>query len=328
MISLKRSLRLAERQAGALQALDLLLEGMGSLAVKADQGAYDDFRKEMNGIAAKVDDAADEAEMMVHCGAAVESLRDYNRAVSGMFAAHRTELHKMVEMLTTSLAALSASATTAVDQLTAIRADLVRATELDDIRLIRTKLGGCLKAIEAEAARQEESARNKADEMLKRIAAAQEMLETKQVHVDPVTGLPGRLEIEAAIGQTTTAAEPQLAVVFVIERLNQINGRYGHAVGDEVIRRMVSFIREQLGPIEHLYRWSGPAFVASLPRETRVVEAQREVSRMLAKKFQVDIQTTDRSLLLLVIYRAAVFPFAGPPPAFLQRIEDFVDMKA
>jgi len=327
MISIKKYLQIDAEIAGPLHAIALLLEAVGRDAVRADEAAYKDFRREMEGIAARIATSGQaDSELMVQCGAATQALRAYNCRATAQFATRGVELKGIVEMLTASVATLSKTAATSVSQLNSIRGELVKVTEIDDIRLLRSRLGDCLKEIEHEVERQQESARTEVDLMAKRVAKAQAVLGAIHPKPDPVTGLPGRPEAEAAIAEVTGADDPHFVVVFVIERLDLLNCRYGYAVGDVVLRRVAAFLSGHLQATDRLFRWSGAVLLAKVSRPDRLSDVQREVSRMLLQKLEIDVQTEHGSLLLPVVCRASVFPIFGSPSVLLDKVETFVSL--
>jgi GGDEF domain-containing protein len=114
--------------------------------------------------------------------------------------------------------------------------------------------------------------------------------------VDACTGLPNRSQAEAAIGRAVAAsAQPTYVAVFYLHRMNLANARFGAAIGDQII----SFCGQHLTaalikPDDALYRWSGPAFVAVLRKEShpRISdEVQRAASSPVSRFFETASRT-------------------------------------
>ncbi|PJG59766.1 GGDEF domain-containing protein [Aeromonas cavernicola] len=83
-----------------------------------------------------------------------------------------------------------------------------------------------------------------------------------QVRHDPLTGALSRSEGEALLAQHSG----EMIVIFIdIDHFKQINDGYGHPVGDEVIKCLVSELLLHLGQEVSLCRWGGEEFVLLVP---------------------------------------------------------------
>ncbi|MDH5765702.1 MAG: GGDEF domain-containing protein, partial [Gammaproteobacteria bacterium] len=71
-----------------------------------------------------------------------------------------------------------------------------------------------------------------------------------------------------------------LACIFVdVDFFKQVNDTYGHHVGDLVLMRMVSIIKEQVRACDIVARYGGEEFVIALPNSD--VEVATEISERL-----------------------------------------------
>ena len=94
--------------------------------------------------------------------------------------------------------------------------------------------------------------------------AAEEKLADLALH-DPLTGLPNRRllwdRIEHALDRTGRRAE-SLAVLFMdLDDFKAVNDRFGHSVGDEVLRQTADRLTRLLRPGDTLARLGGDEFV-------------------------------------------------------------------
>lgn len=87
-------------------------------------------------------------------------------------------------------------------------------------------------------------------------------------HTDYLTGLGNRRwffeEAERRIG-SMGAVGRTFMLAFDLDHFKSINDRFGHAVGDEVLKRFAGFVRRSVGPSAILARIGGEEFVALLP---------------------------------------------------------------
>ena len=111
--------------------------------------------------------------------------------------------------------------------------------------------------------------------MLDRVQAAEERLAAATVEAealrveleaarddarrDPLTGLANRRAFEDAFTEATRAGAPICVALCDIDRFKSVNDRFGHAVGDRVLKVIAEALREACG--EHLVaRYGGEEF--------------------------------------------------------------------
>ncbi len=104
--------------------------------------------------------------------------------------------------------------------------------------------------------------------LLDRIGELQRQLESA-ARTDELTGLPNRRVLFEVLAQEIERArrrDAKLTVVFVdIDQFKRINDRYGHQVGDEVLREAASAIKAGLRTYDIVGRYGGEEFVMVLP---------------------------------------------------------------
>ncbi len=90
-------------------------------------------------------------------------------------------------------------------------------------------------------------------ELMARLRAAQRLLSMQKqlvtmANIDPLTGLRNRRAFfNEAVGLfgVATAVSPMSAVMFDIDHFKRINDTYGHDAGDEVLRQLAMFVRNE-----------------------------------------------------------------------------------
>ena len=94
---------------------------------------------------------------------------------------------------------------------------------------------------------------------------------------DPLTGLLNRQGFEAALDAGIRRADErfgELACVFIdLDRFKWINDNFGHAVGDEVLRQVVSRVRANLRPEDTMSRIGGDEFAILIKRRENLLSA-------------------------------------------------------
>jgi diguanylate cyclase (GGDEF)-like protein len=116
--------------------------------------------------------------------------------------------------------------------------------------------------------------------------------------VDGLTGLYDhdtllallKKEIERARRHTETLS----LLLFDLDDFKQVNDKYGHQKGDEVLARLADIIRETIRTMDIAGRYGGEEFAVILP-ETDVIEARQSAERLSAaieQSFRQDVQLT------------------------------------
>lgn len=86
---------------------------------------------------------------------------------------------------------------------------------------------------------------------------------------DELTRLPNRQNLiavaEEMLELSHSTQKPLSLIAFDIDHFKQINDRYGHAIGDQVLRRVAHTCRLALRPTDRIGRTGGEAFTVVLP---------------------------------------------------------------
>lgn len=92
----------------------------------------------------------------------------------------------------------------------------------------------------------------------------------RMAFLDPLTGLPGRRPLEERLARLGR----QWAVAMVdVDHFKQFNDRYGHDVGDQVLRMVAACLRRHFGG--SAYRYGGEEFTVVFPGHQALLAAAR-----------------------------------------------------
>lgn len=113
-----------------------------------------------------------------------------------------------------------------------------------------------------------------------------------QATMDPLTGVANRRGFDETIEQLVREQAPGEAgpsvVLIDLDHFKQINDRFGHQTGDQVLRESAALLLETLAPGDRLARWGGEEFAALLARYDRatvVADVQRMLQRLAGHVF-------------------------------------------
>ncbi len=107
----------------------------------------------------------------------------------------------------------------------------------------------------------DDGARNREVEELRRQLAQLERLAA----TDHLTGAWNRAHldhvIETELARSAATAQPLTMILFDVDHFKGINDRYGHVVGDRVLRELAQLARGNLRASDLLFRWGGEEFI-------------------------------------------------------------------
>lgn len=107
---------------------------------------------------------------------------------------------------------------------------------------------------------------------------------SKMALFDPLTGLANRRAADEALSlafqQARDCGDALSVLVVDIDDFKQHNDQFGHAHGDEVLRRVANSLRNTLRASDLIARYGGDEFMVVLPNTT-AVEAESLALRML-----------------------------------------------
>lgn len=106
---------------------------------------------------------------------------------------------------------------------------------------------------------------------------------------DPLTGLANRRAFDAALAReadrVARSGEAALLLVLDIDHFKRVNDSYGHAAGDEVLKRVAATLVDCVRPMDLVARLGGEEFAIVLPNcpaafgETVAERIRRRIER-------------------------------------------------
>ena len=125
-------------------------------------------------------------------------------------------------------------------------------------------------AIESRAAPEDYDAfANAVDRLRLEIHTLKRELEESLVHHDSLTGAESRIDMLTRLGEMrelgTRRHQPCCMALMDVDHLKKINDTHGHLIGDQVLRGFVRYLRENLRPYDHVFRYGGDEFLILIP---------------------------------------------------------------
>lgn len=87
----------------------------------------------------------------------------------------------------------------------------------------------------------------------------------QEAHQDPLTGIGNRRYIEMKINSSLVEFnqnyQPFGLLMLDIDRFKRVNDKFGHDVGDQVLKMIASTIEKNIRTTDHIGRWGGEEFL-------------------------------------------------------------------
>lgn len=178
-----------------------------------------------------------------------------------------------------------------------------------------------LEAISAELERIKRSLANKETELKAVLAQADEVS-----HTDALTSLPNRKRIVADLQREAIFSDrygTPLAVSMVdIDNFKEINDRYGHLAGDDVLRKLAIELRDHIRHPDTIGRYGGEEFLVVLPHST-LQAATEQAERLCRHVRSLMIPAGEHKILLTVSIGIAQYKIHKEDwQAFLSRADN------
>jgi diguanylate cyclase (GGDEF)-like protein len=136
----------------------------------------------------------------------------------------------------------------------------------------------------------------------------------EEARTDPKTELANMKHwnqlAQAEVERARRFGRPLSVVLADFDLLRDVNNRYGHLMGDQMIRRVADAIRASLREYDVPARFGGDEFVVLMP-ETTLPEAMAVAERIRREVASIVLKSGDGSVPASVSIGAALFPEHG-----------------
>jgi diguanylate cyclase (GGDEF)-like protein len=303
-----------------LRVVRLLLQGIQQHAIEGDPDDLGGLRMDIQRLTAALEGSLTASELLVQAGSVLQTLEDYNLRTARYLKRPAGEWQAVVTMLISVIAAMPAADERTVTRLREISGGVRSANRTDEVHKIRLQLAACMTELQLDARRQKDQGTSTPE-------PSPAVDEPGPGGTDKVTGLSTRSQAEEALAEAWQSDPPTYVAVMALDRLQIFNMRFGHSVGDEVIRYYAEFLSGRLRAGDRIFRWSAGALLALLPRPNRLEIVREEVARLMEVRCEHTVQTASRTILLPIAARWTVFPSMAAPRLLIHKIDAFEAMK-
>jgi diguanylate cyclase len=172
---------------------------------------------------------------------------------------------------------------------------LVGAFQSNDSEAIRSEAEGIVAVVQEVMAKRSESQKRMLGELSQKIADLRDELQgvREKAALDPLTQLFNRASLDAHLERVADLAfllsSSPCILMIDIDHFKQVNDSYGHAAGDEVLRRVADgLVRNFLRREDFVARYGGEEFVVVIP-DSSLHNAEQRAERVRQSLSELDI---------------------------------------
>lgn len=92
--------------------------------------------------------------------------------------------------------------------------------------------------------------------------------------LDPLTGVANRRDLDRELAARIQGGNEFCLLLFDLNGFKEINDRFGHLYGDEVLKQLGARLSSQVRAKDYVCRWGGDEFVAILACDLAVAESR------------------------------------------------------
>jgi hypothetical protein len=259
---------------------------------------------------------------IANIGQAVESL------LAGFHAAQRqkdartaAEIQHIVSLLREALELVATGSERSVSRLKTVAEQLQRTARIHDVTTLRSSLAATIRYAEEEIGRER-------DASTREMAALEEQTERvrRAAQGGAAAAIPGRPEGVRAISGILQAAgdgHPVFSVALLLDRLEGMTMRYGPAVGDELVLRLVRERLQPLAPESAAFRWNGHSLVGVFSGSFDLAQLRARMEELNRQPLVHRAAHDGRVALLRISPSHLVTKGTGSPDALIEELDRF-----
>jgi GGDEF domain-containing protein len=325
MVSLKRYLNRTDEEGVLRQVVALLLEKVGASAAVANDADSAAFRDDMNRFREQFVPEATPDHLLLAAGSAMQALDGYNKGITRVIQKQGVQLQSVIGMMTETVAMIGGQHVRSAERLKELSDGLERTGAIKDFETLKSCLGDYLKTFKEETLRQKQEADSLIQTLRQDVQrCSRGVAIAGGEDLDQVTGLHRADAGIKAMHEAVPQGKRRYVVTMVVGRIQSINARFGQEAGDRILTSFGSFVEQQLGATDRLFRWTGPAFVALLERTESLDNVRVQIKRMLEARLEENFEVGERSVLIPVTAAWTAFQLITTVATAQKQIQGFI----
>ncbi|MFB3776930.1 MAG: diguanylate cyclase domain-containing protein [Bryobacteraceae bacterium] len=272
MISLRKSLSELDELAALFRVcLDCYLATLGDMdkfAVEVERAETARHRKALKLIRDRIESEPDASSLRSAKSAVHDELHQHRQRSQEAIRERELDVRQILTMLAQAAAAMTDRGDRYAAQFQGLAEDLESLSGVDNLGIIRRRLAQSVSNLKSCVNTMTEENRTSADDLHQELMAFRRRLAQAEIEAatDVLTGLANRREAERLIKAGITAGKPTCLMLFDLDGFKSVNDRYGHGVGDLVLKAFANRLAAQYRADDPVCRWGGDEFLVILTR--------------------------------------------------------------
>jgi diguanylate cyclase (GGDEF)-like protein len=106
--------------------------------------------------------------------------------------------------------------------------------------------------------------------------------------LDPLTGVANRRDLDRELAARMENRQEFCVLLFDLNGFKEINDRFGHLHGDEVLKQLAARLGSQVRARDYICRWGGDEFVAILACDLAIAESRSlQIAERLSGPYRI-----------------------------------------
>jgi diguanylate cyclase len=209
-----------------------------------------------------------------------EQLQSWGRRTAMHHRQQTTEVKEILLVMARTAESVGERDQRCAHQITAVTTRLKGIANLEDLTEIRDSIRQSAAELKTSIDRMTAEGKAAIDKLKAEVKTYKTRLEEAEeiASRDALTGLGSRPAVEARIEQSLQSGAPFCVAIIDIDEFKQVNDKYGHLTGDELLKQFAAELRSVCRSTDTIGRWGGDEFILIL--YCGVAEAKAKIDRL------------------------------------------------
>jgi diguanylate cyclase (GGDEF)-like protein len=269
-----------ELLAVTMESYRAALRAIGSNAVKACPAPGRELQQGLTALESSLSAGVTAKAVKLTQDEAEERLARWGSATAEYLKDQADEVKELLLLLAGTAESVGERDQRYAEQFSGLTADLKSIANLHDLTQVRSslvrkaaELKSCVDQMAQDGQQSIAQLRSKVTSYETKLKAVEEIASK-----DTVTGLANRRSVESRMERLIAQHETFCAVILDLNRFKQINDKFGHPAGDDLLKKFAHELQNNVRSDDMVGRWGGDEFIVILRRD--VAGAKPQVDRI------------------------------------------------